>query len=63
MPELQKGRQLRNPLVLAVVCQNRWVNEEGFEQPYSVIVNFEHVLQIDLYNQILLRNKTRARVR
>jgi len=54
---------IRNPLVLAVVCQNRWVNEEGFEQPYSVIVNFEHVLQIDLYNQILLRNKTRARVR
>ena len=51
------------PLVLAVVCQKKWYEEEDYEQSYAVIATFKHEQQIDLYNLIRLRNQARARIR
>lgn len=49
------------PLVLAVICQNKWV-KKNHEQSYSVIVTFRHSKDVDLYNTIRLRNTARARI-
>lgn len=51
------------PLVLAVICQKKWFDQNKYQQPYSVIVTFTHEHEIDLYNMIRLKNKARARVR
>lgn len=54
---------LTKPLVLAVVCQDRWIRQENYLQEYSVIVSISHQGQIDLYNKIRDRIKERVRVR
>ena len=58
-PDVDSSR----PLVLAVVCQNRWIEEKVYHQPYAVIVSIEHSAEIDLYNQIRVRNRERTRLR
>lgn len=49
------------PLVLVVICQNRWIEDENYLQDYAVLVTIEHSERIDLYNQIRLRTKERIR--
>ncbi|KAF5414146.1 MAG: Subtilisin-like serine protease [Candidatus Methanogaster sp.] len=49
------------PLVLVVICQNRWIEDENYLQNYAVLVTIEHSERIDLYNQIRLRTKERIR--
>ena len=50
------------PLVLVVICQNKWIQDEDYNQDYAVIVSIEHSERIDLYNQIRLRNKERVTI-
>ena len=50
------------PLVLVVICQDKWIQDEEYNQDYAVIVKIEHSDRIDLYNQIRLRNKERVTI-
>ncbi len=50
------------PLVLVVVCQNRWLKDLQHIQKYSVVVTLEHHNVADLYTQVELRNRTRVRI-
>lgn len=50
------------PLVLAVICQDRWIKDEDYKQNYAVIVSIEHSRIIDLYNKIRLRNQERVTI-
>lgn len=50
------------PLVLVVICQNRWIEDEDYLQDYAVLVTIEHSERIDLYNQIRLRNRERVEI-
>lgn len=54
---------LSKPLILVIICQNKWISDENYMQDYAVVVSVEHSEQVDIYNQILLRNRIRARVR
>lgn len=56
------GIDISKPLVLVVICQDRWVDEEDYLQDYSVVVAIEHSESVDIYNQIRLRNRERIRV-
>lgn len=49
------------PLTLVIICKNRWVDKE-YEQEYSVIATVEHSENIDLYNQIRIKNRGRAEI-
>jgi len=54
------------PLVLAVVCQNKWIDIQrnpDYLQDYAVIMRVEHSQEIDLYNKIRLKNLVRVRVK
>lgn len=53
---------INKPLVLAIICQNRWIKEENHEQEYAVVVGVQHTAQVDLYNKIRLRNQEKVRV-
>lgn len=50
------------PLTLVVICQDKWVKNDNYLQDYAIIVNVEHVANIDLYNQIRLRNRGRTEI-
>lgn len=50
------------PLILVVISQNRWVQDEDYEQDYAVVVSVEYSEQVDIYTQIRLRNQGRIRV-
>jgi hypothetical protein len=58
-PDIKEGK----PLVLAVISQNRWIEDKDYVQPYAVIVTIQHSKEIDLYNQIQVKNRVRTRVR
>lgn len=62
--EYKRGHYLNNtkPLVLAVVCQNRWIKEEEYMQDYAILVTVEHSANIDLFNKIKIRNQERVRI-
>ena len=51
-----------NPLVLVVICQNRWIRDENYVQGYAAILSIEHSGKIDLYNQIRLRNEGKVTI-
>ncbi len=51
------------PLVLAIICQNKHIQNENYLQDYAVIVKIEHEGNMELYNQIRLRNIARAQIR
>ena len=53
---------ISEPLVLAVTCQNRWHPQNGYEQPYAVVMTIRHEKSIDIYNPIRVANKMRIRV-
>ena len=49
---------LKDPLVLAVVCKDRWIKNESFTQPFAVIVTIKHQNYTNLYTEIRTRNET-----
>jgi hypothetical protein len=49
------------PLVLVIICQNRWLKNTDHIQNYSVIVTLEHPNVVDLYSQVELRNRPRVK--
>ena len=51
------------PLVLAVTCQKRWYVNDGYEQPYAVVMTIKHEKAINLYDPIKLMNQIRIRVK
>jgi len=53
---------IAKPLVLVVVCQNRWIKDTEYEQDYGIVVTLEHSEEIDLFNKVRLRNQERVRV-
>jgi len=56
------GLDTSKPLVLAVICQKRWIRDEEYLQDYAVVVTVEHSANIDLFNHIRVRNQERVRV-
>jgi hypothetical protein len=56
------GLDTDKPLVLVVICQNRWIKEDiGYLQDYAVVVATEHSMNIDLLNKVRARNQVRVR--
>jgi hypothetical protein len=53
---------VKDPLILAVICQQNRSDIEYEDQPFSVIVRIEHSKEIDLYSEIRLKNQIRLRV-
>jgi len=51
------------PLVLAVVCQARWLKSEDFLQDYAVVVMVRHQAMIDIYNLIRQQVEIEERIR
>lgn len=51
---------INQPLVLVVICQDKWIQDEEYNQDYAVILKIEHSDRIDLYNQVRLRNEERV---
>lgn len=58
----QPDIDINKPLVLVVICQDKWIQDENYLQNYAVIVSVEHTDKIDLYNQIRLRNQERITI-
>jgi hypothetical protein len=54
---------INKPVVLVVICKNRWIKEKDYLQDYAVIVNIEHSGKIDLYNKVKAKNQQRIRVK
>ncbi len=51
------------PLVLVVICRDRWIRQDSYLQDYAVVAAVEHSTTINLFNQIRARNRERVRVR
>lgn len=51
------------PLVLAIRCNAKWIDDYDFIQNYSVVVEVEHTGNIDLYNEVRTVNRIRHAVR
>lgn len=53
------------PLILVVICKNRWIDESQIEtylQNYAIVVSVENKNCSDLYNQVQLKNLVRATI-
>ena len=50
------------PLVLEVTCQKKWYEQNGYMQPYAVVMTIRHEKQIDIYNPIKMKNTVRVHV-
>jgi len=51
------------PLVLAVISQDRWINNPDYLQDYAIVVKIKHSSRIDIYNQIRERIEIEERIR
>jgi subtilisin family serine protease len=51
------------PLVLAIVCQDRWIRTEDFQQDYAIVVTVKHQAMIDIYTLIKQRVEIEERIR
>ena len=54
---------INNPIVLAVTCQKRWHGEDGYEQPYAVVMTIRHEGSADIYARLRMKNEARVRVK
>ncbi|MFX1340724.1 MAG: S8 family peptidase, partial [Promethearchaeota archaeon] len=50
------------PLTLVIINRNRWIGSEDYNQDYGVVLTLEHKAMIDLYNEIRILIRERARV-
>jgi hypothetical protein len=50
------------PLNLVIFNQNHWIRDDDYIQDYAIIVTLEHSSNVELYNQIHLRNRERIRM-
>ena len=63
--KLKPRIDLDQPIALVIICKDRWVkyrenrDDETYLQDYAVVVSVEHSEEIDLYNQIRLKNRAR----
>jgi len=51
------------PLVLAIICKNKWTTDNNYLQDYAVVVTVEHEKEIELYARIKQRIQERVRIR
>lgn len=51
------------PLVLVVICRDRWIRQDDYLQDYAVVAAVDHSITVDLFNQIRAKNRERVRVR
>lgn len=51
------------PLVLAIICKNKWITDNNYLQDYAVVVTVEHEKEIELYARIKQRIQERLRIR
>ena len=51
------------PLILAVISQDRWVNNPEYLQDYAIVVKIKHTSRIDIYNQIKQKLEIEERIR
>lgn len=54
---------IEKPLVLAVICKSKWINDNDYLQNYAVVITVEHEQEIELYSKIKQRIQERIRVR
>jgi hypothetical protein len=57
-PDIDASR----PLNLVIFNQNHWIKDDDYIQDYAIIVALEHSGNIELYNQIHLRNRDRVKI-
>jgi len=53
---------IKYPLILVIICQNRWIKEEKYIQDYTVLLTIEHSQRIDLYNRIQAKIRERIKL-
>ncbi len=53
----------KHPLVLAVITQKKWQFPNSFRQSFAVVVTLKHAKEINLYNQIRLKNEINIQTR
>ncbi|TVM00849.1 MAG: hypothetical protein CV087_12645 [Candidatus Brocadia sp. WS118] len=54
---------INKPLVLAIICKNKWATDNNYLQDYAVVVAVEHEKEIELYAKIKQRIQERIRIR
>ena len=57
------GINPEKPLVLAVVCSDKWVGDENYLQDYAIVVRIKHKAKVDLYNKIRQNIPIKERVK
>ncbi len=58
-PQLETDK----PLILAIICQNKWIHDPDYMQSYSLAVMVKHQASIDLYNKIKERIELEQRIK
>lgn len=51
------------PLILAVISQNRWINDPNYMQDYAVVVKIKHSVRLNLYQKIKEKIEIEEKVR
>jgi len=51
------------PLILAVISQNRWINDPNYMQDYAVVVKIKHSARLNLYQKIKEKIEIEEKVR
>ncbi|MBC7195687.1 MAG: S8 family peptidase [Deferribacterales bacterium] len=51
------------PIILAVISQDRWVNNSEYLQDYAIVAKIKHSGKIDIYNQIKQKIEIEERIK
>ena len=54
---------ISKPLILAVICRGKWLQEEEYIQNYAVLVKIKHKANINIYNRVKEKIDIRERIR
>lgn len=57
------GIDTNKPLVLAIICKNKWITDDKYLQHYAVVVTVEHEKEVKLYAKIRQKIQERIRIR
>lgn len=57
------GIDINKPLVIAIICKNKWIKDNNYLQNYAIVVTAEHEKKIELYARIRQRNQERVRIK
>jgi len=51
--------ETETPMTLAVICKNKWVDDDSYHQKYAIAVKVQHSSRVDLFSQIQVKNMVR----